>query len=294
MKTSARALAPAIEALEALVAELGPIDRLELTYLGALAALTIAFARPMLVPLLAIGVVAAALPLAAVASRTRLGRGLRDVLPVGVVAVAFNLSAPAIAGLGRPMVDARLAALDARLAPLAHAWEHALGRPDWLTDLASIAYVSFYALPVVVALGALSRHGRGAFEACVFTVVATFLVSYVGYFVWPATGPRLSPAEEPSLGGGAVRAGVFAFLHVVEKNPFDAFPSGHTAVSLVSFGLGSRALPRLRAPLAVVTIAIVFSTVYLHLHYVTDVLAGMALAAVMPLVVWPLARLYGV
>jgi len=70
----------------------------------------------------------------------------------------------------------------------------------------------------------------------------------------------------------------------------DAFPSGHTTVSLVYLACGWRLFPRWRGALVVVVAGIVFSTVYLSLHYVIDVVAGVALAALLPPVLPVLRR----
>jgi membrane-associated phospholipid phosphatase len=83
------------------------------------------------------------------------------------------------------------------------------------------------------------------------------------------------------------------FLRSLETNQLDAFPSGHTAVSLVVVACGWRVLPRWRLPLVGLLAGIVFSTVYLSLHYVIDLVAGVALAAAMPAVASALRRLLG-
>ncbi len=173
--------------------------------------------------------------------------------------------------------DATFAALDVRLfGRLPSAWFGVLGRPRWLTDLASLAYVAYYPLPVVLGL-ALYVRDRVEFRRFAFTVVATFLASYTGYLVFPTLGPRT--ADEALLGGGAVARALRAFLAVAEGNPLDAFPSGHTAIALVCVGGAWFALPRWRLPLALVLVGIGFSTVYLSYHYVIDVVAGVLLGA---------------
>jgi membrane-associated phospholipid phosphatase len=89
------------------------------------------------------------------------------------------------------------------------------------------------------------------------------------------------------LGGGAVSEAVRAFVAAGEMNMLDAFPSGHTALGLVSAWLGWRMLPRARAVLVAAAAGIVFATVYLSYHYVVDVIAGAGLAVAIPwLVPW--------
>ena len=73
-------------------------------------------------------------------------------------------------------------------------------------------------------------------------------------------------------------AALRAFLRSCERNELDAFPSGHTATSLVFLFEAWPMFRRQRVPLAAAVAAIVFSTVYLSLHYVIDVISGVALA----------------
>ncbi len=72
---------------------------------------------------------------------------------------------------------------------------------------------------------------------------------------------------------------VRSFLRTAERIRLDAFPSGHAAVALASAVACGRAFPRLAAPFALWAGAVVFSTVYIRVHYAVDVVAGAALAA---------------
>jgi membrane-associated phospholipid phosphatase len=80
------------------------------------------------------------------------------------------------------------------------------------------------------------------------------------------------------LGGGAVAHAVRAFLRAAEATTLDAFPSGHTALSLVPAALGTRLFPRQAPLLWAWAAAVIFATVYIQVHYVADVVAGVALA----------------
>jgi membrane-associated phospholipid phosphatase len=204
---------------------------------------------------------------------------VRDFVPVAVVVAIFSLLQPLIVALNPLRYDALLAALDARwFAPLAGAWRGALGRPDWFTDLVYVAYWSYYLLPVAVAVAARAWHGPAVFERTVFTMLLAFYLSYLGYFLWPASGPRVPHADEALvLGGGAVAAGIRAFLRAAEATTLDAFPSGHTALSLVPAVLGTRLMPRWGPMLWSWAAMVVFATVYIQVHYVADVVAGAVL-----------------
>lgn len=63
--------------------------------------------------------------------------------------------------------------------------------------------------------------------------------------------------------------------------PEDAsFPSGHTAVSFAAAGALFFARSRLRWPALVLAMAIGFSRLYLQVHFVTDVVAGVLVGTV--------------
>jgi membrane-associated phospholipid phosphatase len=270
---------------------LGPTDRIALAYAIALAAVA-AFCGVHPAVLLAIAAIAAgivAAPRLAAVSRT--GRVVHDFAAVGYVLALYSLSGPVIAAANPMHWDARLAELDRALfGALPAAWIGLWGRPEWLVEASSILYAAYYPIPLAIAIALYRTGRRDEFEAFVFAVVATFLASYVGYFLAPAIGPRLAETQETALTGVAMSPWLRHFIKAVEMNHLDAFPSGHTALSLVYLVLGSRLLPRWRIPLALLSAGIVFSTVYLSLHYVVDLVAGALVAAVM-LVVAP--ALYG-
>jgi membrane-associated phospholipid phosphatase len=229
-------------------------------------------------------------------ARTRAAAGplgaARDFFCIAVVVLVYLLLQPIIEALNPGRWDSRLAAFDDHwLAPLVLVWREALGRPAPLTDLAYAAYWSFYLLPISVAVAARYRRGPEALERVSFTLLLSFFLSYLGYFIWPASGPRVPPDQEAVLlGGGAVSQAVRTFLRGAETTTLDAFPSGHTAHSLVALALGARLFPRAAPALAAWAGAIVFATVYVSVHYAVDVLAGVALAGLSVLLAPPLAR----
>jgi membrane-associated phospholipid phosphatase len=200
----------------------------------------------------------------------------RDFAPVAIVVAIFMLLQPLIVALNPDRYDAALAAVDARwFAPLAAAWRGALGRPDWFTDLIYAVYWSYYLLPVAVAVAVRAWRGPADFERTVFAVLLAFYLSYLGYFLWPASGPRVPIGEEAVvLGGGVVAGAIREFLRVAEATTLDAFPSGHTALSLVPAALGTRLFPRWAPLLWTWAGAVIFATVYIQVHYVVDVVAG--------------------
>ena len=218
----------------------------------------------------------------------------RDFAPVVVVLLVFLMLQPLVAS-NPARWDGALAAFDRRwLGPLASAWRGALGRPPIFTDGVYLAYASFYLLPISVAVGARLWLGEARFERIVFTLLLGFYLSFLGYFLWPAEGPRVPEVMAAAqLGGGLVSQGIRAFLHGAETTTLDAFPSGHTALSLLPALLASRPFPRLAPLLWAWALAIVFATVYISAHYVVDVVAGFLLAGLTLVLAPPLSKWLG-
>jgi membrane-associated phospholipid phosphatase len=275
-----------------------PIDRMMLAFVAFLAAVA-ALSHPNPLPVLTtLAALAASFAVAGTwGIRSGLGRVIHGFLPMPIVVTIFNVAGPLIGVANPARWDPTFAALDARLFGWAlPAWRGLLGRPAWLSDLASIAYVSYYFIPFAMCIALWARGRRREFDDLAFILIATLLVSYLGYFVFPTTGPRVPEALEVEvLGGGAISARVRDFLRVAEINVLDAFPSGHTALSLVFLTQGWRLFPRasVRVPLLLAVVGIIFATVYLSLHYVVDLCAGATQAALMPWAVVALRRVFG-
>ncbi|HEY3400794.1 MAG TPA: phosphatase PAP2 family protein [Geothrix sp.] len=230
-------------------------------------------------------------------SRVR-GKGLlllRDFLPVMVVLLVFLLLQPLVVAVNPHRCDAALAAFDGRwFGGLAAVWHGAFGRPAAFTDMVYLAYASFYLLPLAVGVLARVRLGPARFDQVVFTILLGFYLSFLGYFLWPAEGPRVPEAlAAAQLGGGAISQAVRAFLHSAEATTLDAFPSGHTALSVLPALLATRPFPRLAPLLWGWALAIVFATVYIGVHYLADVAAGLLLAGITLVLAAPLSRWLG-
>ncbi len=175
-----------------------------------------------------------------------------------------------------------------------------------LTEMLQIAYSTFYIFFLIIG-GEIYRRGEiDRFGRLRFAIAYGFMISYLGYLLVPAVGPRFTlhdyakiavelPGEAltpylrrfvdtgESIPSGATNAAAFA---VAQR---DAFPSGHAMMTLVLVALGFRWRTRSRFLLLVLGTLLLIATVYLRYHYVIDVLAGAVLAV---LCLWTTDRLY--
>ncbi len=262
--------------------QLLPADRLMLGTLGAMAAVAlVSHPEPARFLLLFALLAAFTLAVARLAPHVRAGEAVHAFAPMVVLIGVYETVGFLVAVANPVRWDGVFAAADATLfGPLVPAWRALLGRPPWLCDLLSLCYVSYYPIPVAIGAALYASGRRRDFDRFVLALLVTFLACYAGYFLFPTSGPRVPPEEAQAvLGGGALSALVRSFISTAELNGLDAFPSGHTAVSLVFLVYGWRLLPRWRAPLALLAGGIVYSTVFLSHHYLVDVVAGGLLAA---------------
>jgi len=148
-----------------------------------------------------------------------------------------------------------------------------------LTELSQIAYTSYYFLPTILAVLFYRKKDWGTFDLYVTTVCTTYYLSYVGYILLPATGPRFTLAhlQHAELRGLFFAEGIRDILDFLEELKYDAFPSGHTAVILVTLFYSLKKSKKTFFLFLILTLGLIFSTVYCRYHYVIDVLAGIVL-----------------
>lgn len=150
----------------------------------------------------------------------------------------------------------------------------------FLTEVLQIAYLSYYFLPITLGVLLKIKRDEKGFDKSLFMILLCFYLSYIGYILFPALGPRYSMNH---LYSGELE-GLFLFDHIqrilnhLEGIKRDAFPSGHTAIALTVLVLAyhyHRGFFYVTLP---VVVMLVFSTIYCRYHYVVDVLGGIVLA----------------
>jgi membrane-associated phospholipid phosphatase len=220
---------------------------------------------------------------------------IRVFAPIVFIVIIFNSLGDLIAGIGSRHYDDMLIKIDYALFG-AHptVWMERLSKP-LLTGLFQAAYMSYYGIPIALVVALYFRKDKNAFNTAAFAIVLCFYLSYIGYLLVPAVGPRftLGNVQTAELPAGPATLWVRQTLDGLEHNKTDAFPSGHTAVALVTLAYTwkyrERVLFRILAPLVA---ALIVSTVYLRYHYVIDVVAGILLAALTVLIAPKTQRIF--
>jgi membrane-associated phospholipid phosphatase len=173
-------------------------------------------------------------------------------------------------------------------------WLARISHP-FLTETLQIAYTLFYTYFIIVGVELYRKAEVGPFRHFRFTVVYGFLISYIGYFFLPAAGPRFTLHGFSKIGtelpGLLFTPFLRRFVNFFESIPADVpdavaraaaqrdvFPSGHTMMTLVVIILAYRYRLKVRHPLLVAGILLIFATVYLRYHYLIDLVGGIVLA----------------
>ncbi len=192
--------------------------------------------------------------------------------------------------------------------------------PTWplLTEYFMSCYFIFYFLPLGLSIelymrakkkdengyivpfsfgGIRSGDAAEPVEQVVFIVVYGFLLSYMGYILCPAIGPRFTlhnflnlPNELPGLfltdpmrlllnRGENIQPGM-SMATILTRVTRDAFPSGHTDITMLTIILAFQFRARLRWIITVLGCSLIFSTLYLRYHYVIDLISGLVLAVI--------------
>jgi len=151
-----------------------------------------------------------------------------------------------------------------------------------LTDILQLAYASYYFIPLSLGVVLYREDTMDIFDKALFMIMLCFYLSYAGYLLFPALGPRYAMAhlQTRELEGFVLSGSIQNLLNSLEGIKRDAFPSGHTGVALTSLYYAFRFQRRLFAVLVPLVAALVFSTVYCRYHYVIDVIGGVILTLI--------------
>ncbi len=148
-----------------------------------------------------------------------------------------------------------------------------------ITEIFQLAYTSYYFLPIILGVTLKFKGTKAEFNRALFLIMLCFFLSYIGYILVPAIGPRytMSHLQSIELPGILLRDSINSILNALEGIKRDAFPSGHTAITLVVLYLAYRFRKKLFWIFLPMVLALIVSTIYLRYHYVVDVLGGILL-----------------
>ncbi len=203
---------------------------------------------------------------------------VRLLLYPALMGLSFYMIPSVVAAFGVPPADALLVKWDCawlgqNLNLAIQGWD-----PPLFTDVMMLAYVFFFYY-LIAGPAYYCIHDLPRFRQCFAGLFFIYALGFIGYTVFPAGGPHRFLEFEKPLKGAWVTHLAKPILDSA-SNGVDAFPSIHVAVSLYLLVFDRWYYRRRFWWVLLPCVALWVSTVYLRYHYCTDVLAGVAIAAV--------------
>ncbi len=265
-------------------ATIRPADQVSIFFLSLFASLTLLFHRTVEAPfrlLVIYGVlIAVQIYLGKLAPRKGVLKFIYDIVfPTIVIFVVFDTLTILVPGIRSHDIDYLLIRADYFLfRTYPTVWMERFYNP-FLTDLLQVGYLSYYFLPIILGATLKIQKRNAEFEEGLLFILLCFFLSYVGYILFPALGPRYTMEHLQSLPvqGNGLYEWTVSILNQIEGIKRDAFPSGHTGISLTVLHLTFRFEKRLLPLFIPLVLLLIIATVYCRYHYAVDVLGGIAL-----------------
>jgi len=160
-----------------------------------------------------------------------------------------------------------------------------------LTEIMKLSYHSYYWIGPILGLSLYFKGDLLAYRRSLFSILSAFFISYIGFFLFPAIGPRYVFAD---LYKGPLEGYVFTALQDFIMKNGDIYggcmPSSHVAVAVVVLLMAWLYRKKMAAWMTPVVIMLCISTVYNRYHYVSDVVAGVVVGL---FCVWLGKKVYG-
>ena len=149
----------------------------------------------------------------------------------------------------------------------------------YLTEIFSFCYMIYFAFAPTVAFTLYLQNRKVEFRAALVSVVLCFYAGYILYVIFPAVPPRLTLQHLYTINfnGTPLADTAIAMINILPRESRAAFPSLHSAVTLLSLILAYKYLRWLFWILLPFCIGLLLSTIYLRHHYVVDLIAGFIL-----------------
>lgn len=149
-----------------------------------------------------------------------------------------------------------------------------------VTDYLQLSYITYYFLPLFLAIYLYKKHQTKALNQSLFAISLGYYVSYLGYMILPAVGPRYTFGYlyRMPIHGWYIYDAIHPMLNSLEHIKQDCFPSGHVELSLLTLLLFKDVNKKISLIILPIVLSLILSTVVLRYHYGTDVIFGILIA----------------
>ena len=225
------------------------------------------------------------LMIAVLASQVACGprwRFLHDWYPLAMFIVLFEEVAQLSFIFRNGWQDQYLLAFENRLFPIPPTvWLGRISSP-LLSEVLNVGYFSYFVLLIIVGGAFYACGNQRGFRRVMDASVIAYMICYVFFLAFPTEGPAYTLAREHAV--GLREGGPFYWMVVIIQRYLgvhgNAFPSSHVAAGAVAVIFAWQYTPKLAAVLTPLVFLLCAGAVYDRYHYVTDVVGGVAVAAV--------------
>jgi membrane-associated phospholipid phosphatase len=160
-------------------------------------------------------------------------------------------------------------------------WLGRLGSP-LVTELMELGYFSYFLLFLIVGGVLYGRENKRAFRQVTDATALSYLICYAVFVLFPTEGPAytLAPQHNFQLPGGGPFHWAVMLIQTNAGVHGNAFPSAHVAGAVVALIFAWRHSPKLGLWLTPLVILLCLGAVYDRYHYLSDVVAGVAVGAI--------------
>jgi membrane-associated phospholipid phosphatase len=208
------------------------------------------------------------------------GQALGEIYPL-LLLVGFYSEVGILNGHGASIHDGLVQRWETALfgVELSRVWWQAMPSRV-LSTVLHAAYFSYYLIVTVPALIFLRRRQTVELRNVVFTVIATFVVCYLAFVIFPVAGPYyLFPRPSAWFIDNLPARLVYATL-AAGSSYGAAFPSSHVAAAVAATVSSFRGNRALGLAMVIPTILLSVGVVYCQMHYGVDAVAGAVVGGV--------------
>ncbi len=206
-------------------------------------------------------------------------------------AFGHSLTGQIARSLGVQTIEQRLADLDVQLFGAVVTERLQAYNTPALVEWLQVNYLLFLVFPLPLFFVLLAKRRVEDAGHYASTVALSLLVCFAGYIVLPATTPAIifealgdaAPVRfDGPLVGLWLTDDIQHFLLVATSNRNDAFPSGHTTVTLLVLVCAWRMHRRTFWFILPTGLSTIYATLALRFHFAVDVLVGLGLGFALP------------
>lgn len=145
----------------------------------------------------------------------------------------------------------------------------------WFSELMHLGYFSYYLITFGVPFSIYIKN-RESFNKSMFIIILSFCFYYLTFVIFPSIGPQFFFTQSLNkLPDGYLFHKIMNIIIKIGETETGAFPSSHVGMAVIFLILTWKNIRLYFRALMILSFVLLLSTVYIHAHYVIDIIAGL-------------------